>query len=137
MKQSWSSIHFPHQLMCRYQGCIPSWLDCIRQAGKIISVESLFSFPDFQLWLLCVGGCNSYEEHMWGRGGDASGGWQYLAYVREIIIGTNTSVLLCSGTSVSHPGSWPIRSQDWGVQPIRGQETAPGADLSSSLLLWG
>ena len=27
---------------------------------------------------------------------------RYLAYVREIIIGTNTSVLLCSGTSECH-----------------------------------
>ena len=58
---------------------------------------------------------------------------RYLAYVREIIIGTNTSVLLCSGTSVCHTSvrgsSWPIRGQDGGVQPIRGQQTAPGADL--------
>lgn len=36
---------------------------------------------------------------------------RYLAYVREIIIGTNTSVLLCSGTSVSHPRQGPAAGQ--------------------------
>ena len=58
MKQSWS-IHFPHQLICadtRDSDASSLGLTAF-EAGKIILVESLFSFPDFQLWP-CVGGCN-------------------------------------------------------------------------------
>lgn len=141
MKQSWS-IHFPHQLMCRYQGlgCIPSWLDCIRSGKNYLGGKFVF-ISWFPALALCVGGCNSYVRWgSWGGGGDASGG-----AIFSICQGNNHRYKHKRAplfrdqcvTPASGASSWPIRSQSWGVQPIRGQQTAPGADLSSSLLLWG
>ena len=102
MKQSWS-IHFPHQLMCRYQGlgCIESWLDYIVKREKLSSWKVCFHF------LISSFGSvqeesNSYERQrsIWEEGAGGGGCWGDIQHMSgEIIIGTNTSVLLCSETS--------------------------------------
>ena len=121
MKQSWS-IHFPHQLMCRYQGlgCIPSWLDCIRSGKNYLGGKFVFIS-----WFPALAVCRRIVIHMrdrstWGRRvmpGMVPGVGRYLAYVREIITGTNTSVLLCSGTSHTSVSDQQLANQRgvWGA----------------------
>ena len=81
-----------------------SWLDCIR-SGKKLSWSGKFVFISSFPALAVV--CRRSVIHMRDGGGWWDGGCyiQYLAYVREIIIGTNTSVLLCSATSHT-PRQW-------------------------------
>ena len=140
MKQSWS-IHFPHQLMCRYQGlgCIPSWLDCIRSGKNYLGGKFVFIS-----WFPALAVCRRIVIHMrdrstWGR-----------RVMPGMVPGVGAIFSICQGNNhrhkykraplfrdQSHQRQWPAAGQSegsmGGEQPMRGQQTAQGADLSSLL----